>query len=285
VRVGSRTFSSSSHFLPNALKARALQLFTPKEAALHLVLTEKMLSKLEEKRIYTSGDGSRRLNVGDTIVFSGHTPVAPYSAVLAGIIFPNMGSFSYTQSQVPDWMTIGRYCSIAHGLSIIGGNHPTDYVSTSSFSYDANFSIFSKCIEDFDASDFIRYGLKLSRPDRHDVPLIGNDVWIGGGVTLGRGITLGDGCVVAAESCVTKSVPPYAIVGGNPARVIRMRFDDLIIERLLKSKWWRYKFSDFGQMQYNDVGRFLDNLDKAVEFGKISVFPKETTTLADFLAE
>jgi virginiamycin A acetyltransferase len=70
--------------------------------------------------------------------------------------------------------------------------------------------------------------------------IIGNDVWIGHEVLILSGITVGDGSVIGARSVVTKDVPPYSIVAGNPASIIRLRFDEEIVEKLLKIKWWNY---------------------------------------------
>ncbi len=106
-------------------------------------------------------------------------------------------------------------------------------------------------------------------------PASARDVWIGQDVTLARGISLGNGCVVAAKSVVTKSVPPYAIVGGNPAKVIRMRFAEDMVERLLASQWWDYSFVDFGAMRYDEPALFLDELAAAVAAGTIRPFHAE----------
>ncbi|CAM5455544.1 serine O-acetyltransferase [Thauera mechernichensis] len=70
--------------------------------------------------------------------------------------------------------------------------------------------------------------------------MIGNDLWIGFGATIVGGVKIGDGAVIGAHAVVTKDVPPYAIVGGNPARLIRMRFDDATVTRLLELKWWQW---------------------------------------------
>jgi carbonic anhydrase/acetyltransferase-like protein (isoleucine patch superfamily) len=83
------------------------------------------------------------------------------------------------------------------------------------------------------ASDFAVRG---DRP----YPSVGHDVWIGASVTLAMGIKLGTGCVIAANSVVTKDVPPYAIVGGNPASLIKFRFDFGLISALLRSEWWNF---------------------------------------------
>lgn len=120
-------------------------------------------------------------------------------------------------------ISIGRYCSIAKNVTIFaGGNHRTDWVSTYPFR--------------------IMFGLPGRYEDGHpsskgDVQ-IGNDVWLGNGCTILSGVQIGDGAAVAAQAVVVKNVPPYAIVGGNPAKVITFRFTPVQIEALLNIRWW-----------------------------------------------
>lgn len=128
----------------------------------------------------------------------------------------------YTSPQ--NRLKIGKFCSIGGGVHFyLGGNHSTDSVSTYPF----------YCL----LSDF---------PKVRDVPVkfskgsitVGNDVWFGNGCTILSGVTIGDGAVIGLGSVVTKDVPPYAIVAGNPAQVKRFRFDDDIIASLLRIRWW-----------------------------------------------
>jgi virginiamycin A acetyltransferase len=126
---------------------------------------------------------------------------------------------------VDDKLIIGKFCMIASDVTFImnGANHLTDAIST------YPFAIFGDGWE----------GAMAGReyPRKGDIT-IGNDVWIGYNATIMAGVTVGDGAIIATNATVVKDVPPYTIVGGNPAREIKRRFDDVTIEQLLKLKWW-----------------------------------------------
>ncbi len=126
-----------------------------------------------------------------------------------------------------DRLIIGRYCSIAAEVKFImnGGNHPTTWLTT------YPFPIFG---EGWAAA------MPESWPTKGDT-VIGNDVWIGYGATIMPGVHVGDGAIIATAAVVTRDVPPYAIVGGNPASVVRYRFDERTIERLLAIRWWDWE--------------------------------------------
>lgn len=127
---------------------------------------------------------------------------------------------------------VGRYCSIGKNVKTIGGRHPTeDFVST----HPAFFSTAKQA--GFTYVKENKYDEYLYVKNHYTVE-IGNDVWIGSESRIMGGIRIGDGAIIAAGAVVTKDVPPYAIVGGVPARIIRYRFTDTQIEALIKFKWW-----------------------------------------------
>lgn len=121
-------------------------------------------------------------------------------------------------------LVIGKFCSIADNVKIfLGGNHRTDWVTT----YPFNVL--------FDEAANIK-----GHPQSAGDIIIGNDVWIGEGASILSGITIGNGAVIAGYAVVTKNVEPYAIVGGNPAKMIRKRFDEATIKSLEAISWWNW---------------------------------------------
>lgn len=129
----------------------------------------------------------------------------------------------YMHPAAPEKLLIGKFVQIAHGVQIItsSANHQMDGFST------YPFAVFGE--------PWSLYDVKW--PNKGDT-VIGNDVWIGHEALIMPAVTIGDGAIIASRSVVTKDVPPYTIVGGNPAKVIRKRFDDEMIAQLLQIKWW-----------------------------------------------
>jgi len=127
----------------------------------------------------------------------------------------------------PERLIIGRYCALASGVRFLmpGANHAD--LGPSTFP----FGIFGEPWAERTMD------LVMGAPSRGDT-VVGHDVWLGYRAVVMPGVTIGHGAVVAACSVVTSDVPPYAISGGNPAKVIRRRFDDADVERLLRAAWW-----------------------------------------------
>ncbi len=139
--------------------------------------------------------------------------------------------YNYDFSKVK--LVIGKFCAIAAETKfIMTGDHKLDAIST------YPFPIFQQGWEHvYDVKDL---------PVKGDI-IIGNDVWIGYDSLIKNGVTIGDGAIIGARAVVVRDVPPYAIVAGNPAVVVKMRFDDATIARLLRIAWWNWDLSTINQ--------------------------------------
>lgn len=141
-----------------------------------------------------------------------------------------VGRFTYGSPDFRVWtaherIDIGAFCSIADDVTIFGGGeHRPDWVSTFPLR--------------------IAFGHALAERDGHPASKgqtsIGNDVWIGHGATILSGVMVGDGAIVGARAVVSRNVPPYSIVAGNPARIVRYRFSQAQVEQLLQIAWWNW---------------------------------------------
>lgn len=162
-----------------------------------------------------------------------------------------IGVGTYGMPEVHDWdqgttLAIGAYSSIADDVHVfLGGNHRTDWVSCYPF------------------PDYLEEarGITGQITSKGSVT-IGNDVWLGSGSLILSGVTVGDGAVVAARAVVTRDVPPFAIVAGNPARIINWRFDEATRTAMRASAWWSWPETEIrqivGLLCSPDVDAFLD---------------------------
>lgn len=147
---------------------------------------------------------------------------------------------------------IGSYVSIARNVQIGVAKHPIDWLSSSAFQYsNRNFS------EDYDHSSISRLNYV-----EHSDTKIGSDVWIGANVIILSGVTIGHGAIIGAGAVVTKDVPAYTIVAGVPAAVIRRRFSEKIISKLLKLKWWSLPLSKLNSIKFDDIDMAIEQLEE-----------------------
>jgi len=172
------------------------------------------LSFVHRLRNWGNPNGETRLHLASEIRRWGFA-VGEYSYGRPKVRFPETGSK----------LGIGRYCSIADGVEIfLGGNHRTEWVTT--YPFDQLRGLWSA-----------QPRAESSHVTRGDVA-IGNDVWLGSGAAILSGVTIGDGAVIGARAVVARDVPPYAVVAGNPAQVLRIRFDPATVAALVESAWW-----------------------------------------------
>lgn len=152
---------------------------------------------------------------------------------------------------IGDRLVLGKFCAIARGVKFVmnGANHQLDGFST------YPFYVFGK-------------GWERAAPDEDKIvckgdTIVGNDVWLGYEALVLPGVTIGHGAMVAARSVVTADVPPYAIVGGNPAQIIRPRFSEAIAARLLEIAWWDWDIGKITRNLQHIVGADIEALERA----------------------
>lgn len=167
------------------------------------------------------------------------------------IVGSKIGDHTYVQKNAMIAATnIGKYCSIAGNVAIGLPQHEISLVSSHPVFYLQNTPLARKYCK----ADYGRVTQKVE---------IDNDVWVGYGAMIMSGIKIGTGAIIGAGSIVTKDVPPYAIVAGTPARLLRYRFDEGLIKRLLASKWWEMpdNWLEAHVDQFLDPLRLLATLD------------------------
>lgn len=228
--------------------------------AYRLQITKPIADVLAMRRIFRC-DTAGRHPVAEThpVLFRKTTQIEPYAAFCSRGHFATMGAFSYSHSQLPPGLIVGRYCSIAAGLVVFGEQHPLDRATSSVWSYRYANPVVGAALEDFGVSDFA-FRDAPQKPD----PIIGNDVWIGEHVMLARGIRIGDGAVIGAGGVVTRDVEPYAVMGGVPARMIRRRFPDVLCERFLAAHWWDYALFAMPHFDLTNPERFVGQVEDAI---------------------
>lgn len=179
--------------------------------------------------------------------------VDPHAAIHSGTRFyrSSIGKYSYVgRKGFVTNASIGNFTSIGGGCDIGGTSHPLDWVSTSS-TFHKWENVFKK--------NFARHEFEIFKQTT-----IGNDVWIGTNVLIKAGITIADGAVIGMGAVVTKDVGPYEIWAGNPARMIRKRFDEETIARLLATKWWEKSDEEIEKFAplVTDVQAFLAYMEE-----------------------
>lgn len=177
--------------------------------------------------------------------------------------------------------TIGRFSQIAESVVLGPSEQPVDWFSCHPFAFTRRdeqpnlyeFSEFERLAPD--GTETAHYTSTVRQET-----FVGHDVWIGANAVVLRGVRIGDGAIVSPGSVVTQDVPPYAIVAGTPARMVRMRFDDDVVGRLLKLQWWLYDLAPYKHhVDFSRVERTLAYFEEMTALGLVETLQPETYRL------
>ena len=185
----------------------------------------------------------------------------------------NMGAVqAVTTNCRIETQSIGRFCMFAHGINVGFAEHPTGFLTAhTAFRYSPK----EQWAQDFMLHNGKNDSLmrdKIAEAVHKPLPIIGNDVWIGYGVSILNGVTIGNGAIIAAGAVVTKDIPPYTIAGGVPAKIIRYRFSDRVIEKLLELNWWDYGPNIMSGLDISDPEYCVDALDERIKTGQAELY-------------
>jgi acetyltransferase-like isoleucine patch superfamily enzyme len=152
--------------------------------------------------------------------------------------------------------SIGHFAMIGSRVSIGGFEHPTSWLSMAAFQW-------GQSVNHWNVSVNAKQALQKVRKPSYKRTRIGPDSWIGNNAVVLSGVSVGTGSVVGAASVVTKDVPPYGIVVGNPAKLIRFRFDTRTIARLLATQWWLLPFEFISTLPFDDIKKCLELIESS----------------------
>jgi acetyltransferase-like isoleucine patch superfamily enzyme len=240
-----------------------------------VTVTPRLLAFFAEKRIFHR----EQWPVGGRLALHEACQLEPYAQVLSGHVLPLFcGAFTYSNSELELNVQIGRYGSIGRHVAWMGPRHPTGWVSTSPVFYDEALPAAAQFRQAYDVT---------APPWPYDFGLpvleIGHDVWIGDGAMIAPGVKIGHGAIVGARALVLEDVPAYAVVVGQPARLLRYRLPEALIPRMLEAAWWRYAPNVLQPLPMNDPERFLDALAE-VRTRRPQILKPATVTAAEILA-
>lgn len=223
------------------------------------MLEYKYIDRLENQNFesHISLNPFIRIDFDGRIVFShlaGGNKVGSHSTIIRSLVgrYVALGCDSFMSRS-----KTGNYCTFGSRISIGGSNHPYDLVTSHEVAFRNTAAIYGETIVEQD-----NYAQGQEANAQYHVE-IGHDVWIGDNVVVLPGRKIGTGAVIGAGTVVTSDVPPYSIAVGNPSRVVKHRFSDEIISRLLISNWWDRSIADLRGFDFSDINRFLCQCESA----------------------
>lgn len=205
-------------------------------------------------------------------------PTSIISTVAPGALI-DVGAFCNLSGGTINNARFGRYCSVASGVVIGPHEHPTDWLTSSRTAYYPQVNGWDDLV-----APQGKAAIRASRrPFTASCPLteIGHDVWVGQGAFIKAGVRIGTGAIIGARASVLRDVPPYAIVVGTPARVLRLRFPEALVDRLLASEWWRYSIYDLFSAPFDDVAAAVDRIGEMVAAGLVAPYAGPVVTAAE----
>jgi acetyltransferase-like isoleucine patch superfamily enzyme len=209
------------------------------------------------------------------------TPTSIISTVSPGA-FLDVSAFCNLSGGTINNVRFGRYCSVASGVVIGPHEHPTDWLTTSRAAYYPEVNGWDDLVAGANLSQ-VRAG---RRPFLESCPIttVGPDVWIGHGAFLKAGVNVGAGAIIGARATVLRDVPPYAVVVGTPGRVLRLRFPEPVVERLLALEWWRFSIYDLFEAPMDSIEVALDVIEAMIAAGAVAPY-RGSDILPDDLAD
>ncbi|MBJ6127993.1 CatB-related O-acetyltransferase [Microvirga splendida] len=214
--------------------------------------TAQPASSKEEIKAFLLKHGlDLRGTIGQGLIWE--APVKIFHSSHVGAV--EIGAYSYISPRTEiQHATIGRYCSIGDNVNMRGSAHPKEWLSSHPFPYT---NLYSHSRPYRPPLTFEGYGKKTH---------VGHDVWIGSRTIILPGVTIGTGAIIGTGAVVAKDVPAYAIAVGNPVQVVKYRFEQSLVERLLKSEWWTYDLPKYleqrSDIPLDDPERMLDFLSR-----------------------
>lgn len=216
-----------------------------------------LMCGISQERIVSKGYTHRGISKADKMNHYTEVIQKEYTQIETDTDILQIGEFTYGSITISGGeksgskVLIGKFCSIASGVSVILDEHNSNWCSTYPF---------NMFVDDY-------MDLKGHPKSKGDV-IIGNDVWVGMNSMILSGVHIGNDAIIAAGAIVTKDVEPYSIVGGNPARVIKKRFDDTIIKRMEEIEWWNWKkeyiYDAIPILQSNNINKLFEYYDNVV---------------------